>query len=79
MGLISEVIMAELGKFPVECDVFVVILCIAGYQTREEAEARLYQSLDSILTRWPRENFSGFMVHFTNRNLEALRYKLRVY
>merc|ERR1719150_85398 len=43
-----------------------------GYQTRPEAEARLVQSLAGLIADWPRETFSGFMVHFTNRNLEVL-------
>merc|ERR550517_291356 len=43
-----------------------------GYQTRLEAEVRLVESLNSLLSDWPRETFSGFMVHFTNRKLEAL-------
>ena len=38
-----------------------------------EAETRLTQSLTSLLSEWPRENFSGFMVHFTNRDLQPLR------
>ena len=28
--------------------------------------------LNNLVTKWPRETFSGFMVHFTNRNMEAL-------
>jgi len=48
------------------------IMTELGYQTREEAETRLTQSLTSLLTEWPRENFSGFMVHFTNRDLQPL-------
>ena len=43
-----------------------------GYIDREEANIRVVQSLTSLLTLWPRERFSGFMVHFTNRNLDAL-------
>merc|ERR550517_1426227 len=43
-----------------------------GYQTRLEAEVRLVESLNSRLSDWPRETFRGFMVHFTNRNLQAL-------
>ena len=33
---------------------------------------RLVQSLNNLLTKWPRETFSGFLVHFTNRNLDIL-------
>ena len=52
------------------------LICPAGYQTRPEAEARLVQSLTGLIADWPRETFSGFMVHFTNRNLEVLRFSL---
>ena len=38
-----------------------------GYRSREEATVNLVQTLTSLLTSWPRETFSGFMVHFTNR------------
>jgi len=48
------------------------IMTELGYQTRQQAEERLVQSLTSLITDWPRETFSGFMVHFTNRNLDAL-------
>ena len=44
----------------------------AGYKTREEAIINVVQTLNSLLTQWPRETFSGFMVHFSNRNLDAL-------
>ena len=47
------------------------LLRSAGYQTRQQAEARLVQSLTGLLNDWPRETFSGFMVHFTNRKLEV--------
>ena len=49
---------------------------LAGYQSRQQAETRLVQSLTSLLADWPRENFRGFMVHFTNRNLDVLRFIL---
>ena len=39
------------------------IMVELGYSTREEAEARLVQSLTSLISDWPREPFSGFMVH----------------
>jgi len=48
------------------------IMVELGYSTREEAEARLVQSLTSLISDWPREPFSGFMVHFTNRNHDQL-------
>ena len=32
----------------------------------------MIQTLNNLLTIWPRETFSGFLVHFTNRNLDAL-------
>ena len=47
------------------------ILC-QGYQTREEAIVNVIQTLNNLLTIWPRETFSGFLVHFTNRNMDAL-------
>ena len=45
---------------------------IAGYKNREEAIINIVQTLNNLLTKWPRETFSGFMVHFSNRNLDAL-------
>ena len=45
---------------------------ISGYKTREEAIISIVQTLNNLLTKWPRETFSGFMVHFSNRNLDAL-------
>ena len=33
------------------------------------------ESLNSLLSDWPRETFRGFMVHFTNRKLEKLRFR----
>ena len=44
----------------------------SGYQTREEAIVNVIQTLNNLLTIWPRETFSGFLVHFTNRNMDAL-------
>ena len=41
----------------------------------------LVQTLTSLLTSWPRETFSGFMVHFTNRwrvKMKLLRHLLNV-
>ena len=49
--------------------------CVAGYQTRQQAQDRLVKTLTGLLSDWPRETFSGFMVHFTNRKLEALRWE----
>ena len=49
-----------------------MIVCNAGHQTRQQGETRVLQSLNNLVTKWPRETFSGFMVHFTNRNMEAL-------
>jgi len=48
------------------------IMVELGYQTREEAIINVIQTLNNLLTIWPRETFSGFLVHFTNRNLDAL-------
>ena len=45
---------------------------ILGYKNREEAIINIVQTLNNLLTKWPRETFSGFMVHFSNRNLDAL-------
>lgn len=43
-----------------------------GYLTRDEGEARVRLTLETLLTHWPRDSHSGFMVHFTNRNWDAL-------
>ena len=43
-----------------------------GYLTREEAETRIKLTFQTLLTVWPRDSHSGFMVHFTNRNWDAL-------
>ena len=32
----------------------------------------MLKSLNSLINDWPRETFSGFMVHFTNRKMESL-------
>ena len=45
---------------------------LSGYQTREKGTERLVLTLTNLLTKWPRETSSGFLVHFTNRNLEIL-------
>ena len=49
-----------------------MIVCYAGHQTRQQGETRVLQTLNNLVTKWPRETFSGFMVHFTNRNFESL-------
>ena len=43
-----------------------------GYLTRDEGVARVRLTLETLLTHWPRDSHSGFMVHFTNRNWDAL-------
>lgn len=48
------------------------IMVELGYKNREEAIINIVQTLNNLLTKWPRETFSGFMVHFSNRNLDAL-------
>ena len=76
MGLVSEAIMTELGeRIQSHSDLNCQSFSVVGYQTRQEAEVRLVESLNSLLSDWPRETFRGFMVHFTNRKLEALRWE----
>ena len=48
------------------------IMAELGYLGREETESHVVQSLTSLIMDWPKEPFSGFMVHFSNRNLDAL-------
>ena len=43
-----------------------------GYLLRDEAIIRVKQTLMTLLTNWPRDTHSGFMVHFTNRNWDSL-------
>ena len=43
-----------------------------GYLTREEAETRVKMTFETLQTVWPTDTHSGFMVHFTNRNWDAL-------
>jgi len=43
-----------------------------GFSSIEDAEARVVQSLTHIIDDWPVEDFHGFLVHFTNRNLDVL-------
>ena len=40
--------------------------------TREEGEARVRLTLETLINQWPKDSHSGFMVHFTNRNWDAL-------
>ena len=49
------------------------VMAELGYQTRQQAETRVINTLSKVLSNWPRESFSGFLVHFTNRKFEALR------
>ena len=46
-------------------------LC-SGYMTREEGEARVRLTLETLINQWPMDSHSGFMVHFTNRNWDTL-------
>ena len=41
-----------------------------GFSSRADAEARLLKSLTGLVSDWPRESSKGFMVHFTNRDLQ---------
>ena len=43
-----------------------------GYQSEEQARERVVQTLLTFTTSWPREPNHGFLVHFSNRNFEAL-------
>ena len=43
-----------------------------GYLSRDEAEKRVKLTLETMMSVWPRDTHSGFMVHFTNRNWDAL-------
>ena len=43
-----------------------------GYLTQKEGEVRVRLTLETLLSVWPRDSHSGFMVHFTNRNWDAL-------
>jgi len=43
-----------------------------GFSSREDAEARLVESMTNLLNDWPRESNRGFMQHFTNRALQVL-------
>ena len=69
MGMVTEAIMVELGeeRSPYCYDDTKTTSPSPGYRSREEATVNLVQTLTSLLTSWPRETFSGFMVHFTNR------------
>ena len=43
-----------------------------GFQTDEQARERVVQTLLTFTTDWPREPTHGFLVHFSNRNFDAL-------
>ena len=43
-----------------------------GYLNRDEATKRVQATLTTLLTDWPRDVHTGFMVHFTNRNFDPL-------
>jgi hypothetical protein len=43
-----------------------------GYLSRTEAEERVKLTLETLMSVWPRDTHSGFMVHFTNNNWDAL-------
>ena len=43
-----------------------------GFQTEEQARERVVQTLITFTTSWPREPNHGFLVHFSNRDFEAL-------
>ena len=43
-----------------------------GYRSKDVARERVKQSLVSVIRSWPREYHSGFLIHFTNRNLGIL-------
>ena len=43
-----------------------------GFQTNEQARERATQTLLTFSLDWPREPNHGFLVHFSNRNFEAL-------
>jgi len=43
-----------------------------GIQTREDGEARVRQSLETVLASWPRETTHGFLQHFTTRQMNVI-------
>merc|ERR1712213_204875 len=43
-----------------------------GYQSHGEGVERVKLTLETIFNHWPRETHSGFLVHFSNRNWDAL-------
>merc|ERR1712223_567862 len=43
-----------------------------GIQTREDGEARVRQSLETVLSSWPRETTHGFLQHFTTRQMNVI-------
>ena len=52
---------------------FEAIAAELRYRSYYVARERVKQSLDSVIKSWPRESHSGFLVHFTNRNLDTLK------
>lgn len=44
-----------------------------GLLSAKEAERRARQTLESLVTLWPREKFSGFFVHFCDRASPTFR------
>jgi len=45
------------------------IMAEIGYQTKSEARTRVVQTLTNLLADWPRETSSGFLIHYTTRDL----------
>jgi len=43
-----------------------------GIQTKEDGEARVRQSLETVLASWPRETTHGFLQHFTTRQMNVI-------
>jgi len=43
-----------------------------GLLPRADAERNALQTIETLATQWPREHFSGFWVHFTNRTFGVL-------
>ena len=47
------------------------IMAKLGYRSKDVARERVKRSLNSVIKSWPREYHSGFLIHFTNRNLDT--------
>merc|ERR1719397_2275065 len=43
-----------------------------GIQTREDGEARVRQTLETVMATWPRETTHGFLQHFTTRQMDVI-------